>query len=270
MIGNIHLKQSFKGLRFKLMLLALGLFAFLMLFSVLSTSVQIQQEMVRDMDQVPDLVKKMMGEGFVESVLKYGVLMVGYVHPLTIVIFVLFIFMASSQIITSEISSGTIGFTLSKPLSRLRLYLNLGIVIYAGTAVIAFFGFLSAYLGILFFHKGKFSAAPFANIAWNLFLLMIFIAGYVVIIAALSETGKKMYTYGGIALFLFYLLSFAAPLWQPLEYLSPVSPFTYYKPMAILMGSRINLNTSIGLIVVSLIMFVVAAFIFKKRDISGG
>ena len=30
MIGNIHLKQSFKGLRLKLMLLALGLFAFLM------------------------------------------------------------------------------------------------------------------------------------------------------------------------------------------------------------------------------------------------
>lgn len=270
MIGNIHLKQSFKGLRFKLLLLALGLFAFLMLFSILSTSVQIQQEMASDMKQVPDLVKKMMGEGFVESVLKYGILMVGYVHPLTIVIFVLFLFMASSQIVTSEISSGTIGFTLSKPLSRLRLYFNLWIVIYAGTAVIAFSGYLSAYLGITLFHKGKFSAAPFANIAWNLFLLMIFVAGYVVIIAALSDTGKKMYTYGGITLFFFYLLSFATPLWQPLEYISPISPFSYYKPMAILMGSRIQWNTSIGLIAVSLVMFAVAAIIFKRRDIAGG
>jgi ABC-type transport system involved in multi-copper enzyme maturation permease subunit len=242
----------------------------MMLFSILGTSVQMKQNMLQDLDQVPETVRKMMGEGFAQSILKYGIIMVGYIHPFSLIMFILFIFMAVSQVVTSEITFGTIGFTLSKPISRKRLFLNLGIVIYTGLASIALFAFLSTYLGIMLFHKDKFSAAPFANIAWNLFLLMIFVAGYVVIFAAFSETSKKMYTYGGITLFALYLLSFAAPLWKPLEYISPASPFTYYKPMAILMGSRIGWSTSLSLIVVSLAMFTVAAVIFNRRDIAGG
>ncbi len=270
MSGNVHLKQSIRGLRFKLILLCLALFAFLILFSVLGTSVKVNQNMLQDLDQMPKFAQKMMGEGFAQSVIKYGIITVGYLHPAALVIFILFILMAVSQMITSEITTGTIGFTLSKPISRKRIYLNLGIIIYAGTAIIALFAFLASYLGIILFHKNKFSSAPFANISWNLFLLMIFVAGYIALFAAFSENSKKMYTYSGISLFLLYLLSFAVPLWQPLKYIAPISPFTYYKPMAILMGNRIDMTTSISLIAVSLIMFIIATLKFSKQDIASG
>ncbi|MCP5050628.1 MAG: hypothetical protein GY940_25925, partial [bacterium] len=251
MIGTIHLKQSFKGLRLKLMFLCIAMFLFQMLFAVLGTSVEMQTTMLKRLEDVPDTVRKMMGEGFIEGILKYGILTVGYLHPFTLLVFILFIFMAVSQMVMSEIGSGTIGFTLSKPLSRKRLYINLGIIIYFGTAVIAFSAYLSSYLGLKLFHPMKLTTAPFASIAWNLFLLMIFITGYVVVIASLSGSGKKLFTSGGITLFLFYLLSFGSNLWQPLEFIAPVSPFFYYKPMPILMGSRIGWSTSILLIVVS-------------------
>jgi ABC-type transport system involved in multi-copper enzyme maturation permease subunit len=269
-IGTIHLKQNIKGLRLKLIVLCLGMFLFQMLFAILGTSVSIQQGMLRDLDQVPKFAEKMMGQGFVESIVKYGIITVGYVHPLTLVLFILFIFMAVSQVVTSEITSGTIGFTLSKALSRKRICLNLGIIIYAGLALISFSAFFASYLGIVLFNPVKLAAAPFASLAWNLFLLMIFVAGYVVVFAAVSDTGKKLFAYGGIVLFALYLLSYAAPLWKPLEYLAPVSPFHYYKPFALLLGSRIAWSTAAGLMVVSLVMFAVGTFIFSRRDIASG
>ncbi len=269
-IGMIHLRQSFKGLRLKLGLLCLALFLFQMLFAVLATSVKIQQDMVTKLDTMPKMAQKMMGEGFIESVIKYGVITMGYLHPFMLVIIILFIIMSVSQIVTSEIGYGSIGFTLSKPLSRRRIYFNMGVIIYIGTALLAFSTYLSTFLGIQLFHSTKMSVAPFFPLAWDLFLVMIFIAGYVALFAAISDNSKRLFTLSGVTLFVFYLLSFATPLWSPLEYLAPVSPFYYFKPMAILMGNRLSWETSVTLTAVSVLMFTVAAFLFNRRDIASG
>lgn len=270
MIGNIHLKQSFKGLRFKLLMLCIALFLFQMLFVVLGTSVDIQQSMLKDLENVPKFTQKMMGEGFVESLLKYGTITIGYIHPFTMLAFILFIFMTASHMVTSEIASGTIGFTLSKPLSRKRLFFNMALIMYAGLFLLTLSAYLSTYLGVSLFMKSKLSTTPFVSVCSNLFLLMVFVTGYIAIFTAVSDTGKKLFTYGGLSLFVFYLLSFAAPLWQPLEYIVPVSPFHYYKPMAILAGIRISGNTAISILAVSIVMFIAAGFIFSRRDIASG
>lgn len=270
MIGNIHLKQSIKGLWLKNLLLCAALFLFEMLFAVLGASVKVQQSIINDLDDVPDFARQMMGEGFVEAMIKYGVIAVGYIHPFMLIVFILFIFMAVSQMVTTEIGSGTIGFTLSKPVSRKRIYLNLGIIIYGGMALLALAAYLSSCLGIMLFHTQTHSTAPFFHLAWNLFLLMIFVAGYVAVFAAVSDSGKKLFTYGGITLFAFYLLTFAAPLWKPLDYISPLSPFSYYKPMPLLMGQHIGSPTALSIIAVSIAMFIAGAVVFNRRDIANG
>jgi ABC-type transport system involved in multi-copper enzyme maturation permease subunit len=269
-IGNIHLVQSLKGLWVKLLLIGGALFTFEMLFAIVGTSAQVYQGMLHDMEDIPPMVEKMMGTGFVEAVIKYGVIALGYVHPFMLILFIVFIFIAVSQVVTSEVSSGTIGFTLSKPVSRVRLYINLMIVIYVGLAVLSLFTFLSSALGIVFFYSEKLAFGPFSSLAWNLFLLMVFIAGYIVIFAAISDTGKKLFTIGGITLFAFYILDMATPLWNPLKYLSPVNPFSYYDPMPMLMGSRISSEKSMLIIVVSVVMFGFGAWLFSRRDLASG
>lgn len=269
-IGWIHLSQSGKGLRMKLFLLCLVSFLFQMLFAILGTSVQVQQGMMMKIDQMPKMAQKMMGEGFIESILKFGVMTMGYIHPFLLVIFILYIIMVVSQLVTSEIQYGSIGFSLSKPLSRWRIYLNVGILVYGGTALLAFSTYFSTFSGIHLFHAGKMNTEPFFHIAWNLFLVMIFVAGYIALIAALSDSGKRLYTWSGAILFVLYILSFATPLWAPLEYLAPISPFYYFKPMSILTGSRLSIPTAISLLTISISMFATAAFIFSRRDIASG
>lgn len=270
MTGNIHLKQSLKGIWLKFLLLFAALFIFEILFSLLGASAQVQQNMLKEMKDIPPVVEKMFGNGFIDALLKYGVIALGYVHPLVLGIFIIFIFAAAAQMVTSEIASGTIGYTLSKPVSRKRIYLNLALVIYPGLGFLAFSTYSSSALGILIFHEGKLSADPFAALSWNLFLVMIFIGGYIVIFAALVETGKALFTWGGVVLLAFYIISLAAPLWKPLELFSPINPFSYYNPMVILIGGRISFIKSISLIVVSGGMFTAGTWLFNRRDILTG
>jgi ABC-type transport system involved in multi-copper enzyme maturation permease subunit len=270
MIGNIHLKQAIKGLWLKALLLGMALFVFDMLFALLGSSEQVKTIMLKKMADVPPVMEKMFGQGFVEVMFKYGIIAFGYIHPFMQVIFILFVFITASQVVTSEIHSGTIGFTLSKPLSRKRIYFNMAVIIYLGLGFLAFSAYISSFLGIRLFVGENLPTAPFASLAWNLYLVMIFIAGYIVIFASISDTGKRFFTLGGIVLFVFYILSLASPLWKPLDYISPLSPFSYYRPMPLLMGQRPGLSTALGLIAVSSVMFVTGAIIFNRRDISNG
>jgi ABC-2 type transport system permease protein len=269
-IGNIHLKQSLKGLWIKTSLLFTGLFLFEMLFAVLSSSSTINAQFLKDMEKTPVVLEKTMGQGFFNAVLKYGVITFGYIHPFMMVLFILFIFISFSQVLTSEIYTGAVGFTLSKPVSRKRVYFNLALINYLGLGILAFSTFFSSFLGIQIFHGGKLSTTPFLSISWNLYLIMIFIAGYVAIFAAISESGKILYTYGGITLLFFYILSMAKTLWDPLKYISPISPFSYYEPMKMLIGGGIDSGTALIIFAVSIAMFVFAGWIFNRKDIACG
>lgn len=269
-IGNIHLRQSFKGIWVKLLLLCLAIFVFEILFSIFATSAHIYDSILRDMNDIPPVVEKMFNKDYFDAIVRYGMIAFGYLHPFMLIILIIFIFMAVSQMVTSEISSGAIGFTLGKPVSRKRLYFNLGVVIYAGLGCLALSAYASSALGILLFHSERLSPGPFASLAWNLFLLMTLIAGCIVVLAVVSDTGKKLYTYGGVALFVFYILEFATPLWKPLKIIQPLNPFAYYKPMMMLMGHRVGAVKALTLLGVSVILFTVGAFLFNRRDISSG
>ena len=268
--GNIHLRQAIKGLWLKTLLLGAALFIFEMLFILLGTSAQIKESMLKKMTDVPPLAEKMLGKGFMEAIFKYGLIAIGYIHPFMLVIFILFIFIAISQVLTSEINSGTIGFTLSQPISRKRIFFNLAVIIYIGLGFLALSAFLSSFLGITLFHGESLSADPFASLAWNLYLVMVVIAGYIIIFASISDSGKKLFTIGGIVLLVFYILSLAAPLWQPLLFFDPVNPFAYYKPMELLIGGRIGFAKSLTLMGISGLMFAAAAWVFHRRDIASG
>ncbi len=268
--GNIHLIQSMKGLWVKVLLLCLGLFAFEMLFAVVSTSAHVQAEMLEDMKNIPPMVQKMLGSGFADAMIKYGVIAFGYLHPFMMVLFILFAFITTGQLLTSEISSGTIGFTLAKAVSRKRLYLNMGIIIFGGFILLALSAFAASALGVVLFHGDRMPVGPFFALAWNLYLVMLLISGYVIIFASFTETAKGLYTSAGITLLVLFIHSMAAPLWSPLEYISPINPFSYYKPIDVLMGLRFGLGKSIMMIGASAAMFTAGAWIFSRRDISSG
>ena len=130
--------------------------------------------------------------------------------------------------------------------------------------------YLSSYLGIKIFLGQQLSTDPFSSLAWNLFLVMVLIAGYIVMFASISDSSKMLFTIGGIVLLVFYILSLAAPMWKPLTIFNPVNPFFYYNPMELLIGARIGFGKSLTLIGVSVVLFTAAGWFFSRRDIASG
>ena len=270
MMGNVHLNHSAKGLWKKILVLAVVLFVFEALFVLTAQSAHIKADMVKDLERMPPVVEKMLGQGFADVILKYGILTFGFIHPFTFVPFVLLMFMAVSQMLTADIASGAIGFLLSRPLSRRRIFFNMAIVIWAGLAVLSLALFLAPYMGILFFLKQNLAVAPFVHLAANLFVVMLLFSGYIAVFAAISDSGKKLFTYSGVIIALFYLVELAAPLWKPLQWLAPINPFAYYRPIQLLMGRRIDSATAVLLVLAGAALYIIAAQLFQRRDISSG
>ena len=270
MNGMNHLKQSIKGVWKRILLIGLALFLFEMIFPLLATSTNIKTEMLKDLKDAPAVAQKILGEGFMEAVLKYGIITFGFIHPFMFTLFILYIFSAFWQVLTAEITSGTIGFTLSRPISRKRIFLNLAVVVYCGLAILIVFSLLSTTLGVVIFQGGELSLTPFISLGWNLYLLMIFIAGYIALFSSFSDSGKKFFTYSSIMLFLFYILDLLTNLWQPLKIVAPINPFSYYSPMKILVGFRISFSQSLSILTVSAVMFIISALIFNRRDLPSG
>ena len=270
MNGVNHLGQSIKGVWKRMLLIGLALFLFELIFPLLAASTNIKTEMLKDLKDAPAVAQKILGEGFMAAVLKYGIITFGFIHPFMFTLFILYIFSAFWQVLIAEITSGTIGFTLSRPISRKGIFLNLAVVVYCGLALLIVVSLLSTTLGVLIFQGGELSLTPFISIGWNLYLLMIFIAGYIAIFSSFSDSGKKFFTYSSIMLFFFYIQNLLANLWQPLKIISPINPFSYYSPMKILVGFRISFSQSLSILTISAVMFIISALIFNRRDLPGG
>ncbi len=267
---NVHLFHALRGLWKKAAIIAIALILFQFVFVLLASSTSIKTSIIDDIHEVPDSMKKVMGKGFIESMIKYGVVAVGYIHPFVYFLYIIFIVLAVSFMITSEVTTGTIGFLLSKPVSRERIFFNMFLVVFCGLVFLTLCSYLATVIGVEIFTSGKMPAKPFFPITVNLFLMMFFVSGYVALITAFSNTSRKMYTRAAVILSAFYLVDWLSPLWTFLSFTDRINPFSYYKPLEILAGGRIDLTTGIAIFVVSLLMYFAGMKIFNRRDIFSG
>lgn len=269
MEGRVHLFYICRKLMKAFVLLCLAAFLFEMLFPLMSGIAKVKMQMMGDMQRQQPEIMRMMGRDFYDAMMDYGFIVFGYIHPFLLVFLILYIFSAVSQVLTSEISSGSIGFILSRPLSRKRIYINLGIVVYMGLALMSLAALGGTYFGMWLFNVGG-KIPPFFSIVINLYVLMLFIAGYIALFAAKSDTSKSLFIPSGIILFVFYAVDLISGIWEPLEYISPINPFSYYKPIELLIGQRLDVIAGIAIPAVSILMFWLGARIFSRRDLPSG
>jgi ABC-2 type transport system permease protein len=269
MEGRVHLFYICRKLTKAFILLCLAVFIFEALFPLMSGIAKLKMQMMEDMQRQQPEMLKMMGRDFYDAMMDYGFIVFGYIHPFLLVFMILYIFAAVSQVLTSEISTGSIGFILSRPVSRKRIYQNLAIVVYLGLAIMSLAALGGTYFGMWLFNVGG-KVPPFFSIVINLYVLMLFIAGYIALFASKADTGKALFVPSGIILFVFYTIDLISALWEPFEYISPINPFSYYKPIEILVGQRLDITAGIAIPVVTALMFWLGARIFSRRDLPSG
>lgn len=189
-------------------------------------------------------------------------------HPLVLISFSAFAITVASRAIGGEIERKTIFILLSRPIPRYKLLLYRWLAMIPGIALLG--GSLVVGIGI-----GLIASDPEENVlfsrylvAWgSLSMLLLAIGSYSFLISTLASDGTKSLLLSSSFTLIFYLIDFVAEIWEPLEFLGPISVFYYYDPVTtVVNGSLITEDVFVlfGLSLISLILSLVA---FQVRDI---
>lgn len=192
----------------------------------------------------------------------------GLRHPMFLVIVVGFAVTSAAGTMSREIERGTAFILLSRPIERYRVVLaKVGAmaVVLLLLLVAAFFGVT---LGAEVFGLPDLDHGLLVLAQVNALFLLMAVAGYSLLVSALSnEGGKAAAISGGLAVFLFFV-DFLAGTWEAASLIGPFSLFHYYDPVAVVSDGALP-PLHLGVLAVAAAVGLVAALVtFQHRDIT--
>ncbi len=172
----------------------------------------------------------------------------------------------SSFAIAKDIEHKTLGFILSRPVSRLKFYLSKLFTGLLGLSLFIVFSELATYpLAHLFNYSVSFN--QILNIAILGMFFGFTILGLGLMFSALSSESSKSTGYLSALLLIMYVAYIIASLEPRLEFLQHFSLFYYFKPGDLVSGSGLNLEALLVLFLTGLVGASLGATIFNKRNL---
>src|SRR5262249_30219146 len=106
------------------------------------------------------------------------------------------------------------------------------------------------------------------SLALNMGLLMLCWSGIAMAIGCASKRRSVAGTIAGLLAFTMYLLDYVGRLWDTADKLAWLSPFRYYKPFDLVMGTPLSVKSLVVLGAIAVAGFVASYVEFQRRDIS--
>jgi len=196
-----------------------------------------------------------------------GYMAVGYRHPIYIVVIAAFTITAASSL-AREIEKGTVFLILARPLQRYNLVLAKGAGLLVGLVALLGTALAGTAIGVTITDLDQpVRLSRFLLISSNALLLFLAIGGYGFLLSALSREGSRAIGLATGLTLAFFFIDFIAALWEPLEFLGPVTIFHYYNPIAIVQQGAVPWNHILVLLGVAATGYAGAIAVFQRRDI---
>ena len=222
------------------------------------------------LEQLPEDMQSMLGEGVLSMLTVKGAAAFGLNHPLVLVILSLSAIMIPSRHIAGEIETGTLELVLSFPVTRIKLLLNLYMSAVFFLFLTVFCAVCASLLSIHTFHQLTVElSVNLLKIGCNLWLLFVFIMSLTMVISSFEKEAAKVgIRCAGIVL-VFYLLHYLSSLWDAIQFTKPFNIFSYYHPESLMNGERSFLLHFTVLSVLILLCLFTSLIQFNRRDIPG-
>jgi ABC-type transport system involved in multi-copper enzyme maturation permease subunit len=265
----VLLTLSLKRARTLILATGLLLAVFQVLLVLIAGSIQRAGDFEQLASLLPPFVRALLGPSLASVMSFSGVVCLGY-FDLAIVIALLALTISLATVPASEVESGFADLILARPVRRHWLTTRtIALLLLAISAVLGLM-LLGTWVGLL-------TLAP-ANVAWpspgmlgslvlNLGLLMLCWGGVAMALGAACRRSVAGATTGLLALTAL-LLDLTGRLWPPANSFAWLSPFRYFIPFDLVMGTPLPLANIIVLWAIAMTGFVVAYFLFSERDIS--
>lgn len=219
---------------------------------------------------LPSFARELMGPSMTSFMSFAGIVCLGYFH-LSVIGSLVALAIALATIPTSEIESGFIDLILSRPLSRHWIITRTIIAVLLSLTVVLALMMLGTWTGLkTLAPKGVDwpSTKLVLSLAINLGLLLLCWSGVAMAIGSASRRRSVAGALAGLLALATFLLDYVGRLWQPAEFVAWLSPFRYYSPFELVMGTPLPLKHLIVLIGIAAVGFVGSYVLFSRRDIS--
>jgi ABC-2 type transport system permease protein len=266
----VLLIQSLKRLRTLVLAMALLLAAFQVLLIVVAGPIQRSGSFEQLGELLPPFVQEVMGPSLTALMSFSGIVCLGYFH-LAVMGSLVGLSIAIGTMPTSEIETGFMDLILSRPLPRHWIITRSIVVMMICTVEVLGVMMIATWAGLN-------GLAP-RDVAWpapDLILRLVMNLGVLMlcwnaIAVAIGSAARRRSVAGGLAGLLalaMFLLDYIARAWEPAERVAWLSPFRYYSPLELVMGSALPARNILVLAGIAGFGFSMAYVLFSRRDIS--
>lgn len=261
---------SLKRVRTLVVAIALLLGIFQVFLIVVAGSIQSSGSFEQLGELMPPIVRQILGSSFVSLMSFSGIVCAGYFH-LAVMGSLVGLSIALGTMPTSEIEIGFMDLILSRSLARSWIITRSIVVMLICTVAVVGMMMIGTWAGLNWLaDKGASwpSSKLIVSLAVNLAVLMI---SWNAIAMAIGAAARRRGVAGGLAGLLalaMFLLDYVARAWEPAERVAWLSPFRYYSPFELLMGSALSAKNLLILGSIAVCGFTLAYVLFSRRDIS--
>ena len=257
--------------RARTLLLATGLLlaAFQVLLVLIAGSIHRAGEFEQLASMLPPFARALLGPSLASVMSFSGIVCLGY-FDLGIVIALLALTIALATVPASEVETGFADLILARPLPRHWLITRTIALLVVAISMMLALMLAGTCAGLAMLAPENVtwpSARMLASLALNLGLLMLCWGGVAMAFAAACRRTVASAITGLLALAAL-LLDLTGRLWPPADNFAWLSPFRYFIPFDIVMGTELPIENMLILWAVAMTGFILAYFRFSQRDIS--
>ncbi|TCN25185.1 ABC transporter permease subunit [Mesobacillus foraminis] len=192
-----------------------------------------------------------------------------FYNSLYLYILMAYAILTAIQLVSRFVDRGSMAYLLSSPVSRVQVINTQAMVLITGLFVVNLFTYFGGYLGVLSFtDKNGFDMSIFTQMNLIVMLIFLVISAYSFLFSCLfNEEKLAMGASFGITI-LFYSLDLASKLSEEIDWLKYFTIFSLYQPQKISQGDYNVLSTSMILSIVAIVLFILSASLFKRRDLT--
>jgi ABC-2 type transport system permease protein len=262
---SLSLKRS------RILLVAMGLLlgAFQVLLVLIAGSIEHAGEFEQLAALLPPFVRALLGPSLASVMSFSGVVCLGY-FDLAIVIALLALTIAMATVPASEVESGFADLILARPLRRHWIITRTIALLLVVNFLMLTIMLAGTWAGLAMIAPRNVrwpSPAILASLALNLGMLMLCWGGVALALAAACRRTVASAVTGLLA-FGSLLLDLTGRLWPPADRIAWLSPFRYFVPFDVVMGTALPVENIVLLWAVAMTGFVLAYYFFSQRDIS--
>ena len=265
----ILLRLSVK--RARTLLIAMGslLAAFQILLVLIAGSIQRAGEFEQLASLLPPFARALLGPSLASVMSFSGVVCIGY-FDLAIVIALVALTIALATVPASEVESGFADLILARSIPRHWLITRTILLLVLSVGMMLLFMMGGTWVGLRLLAPKDVqwpTAEMVGALALNLGLLMFCWGGVAMAFGAVWRRSMASAVTGLLALTAL-LLDLTGRLWPPADRVAWLSPFRYFIPFDLVMGSHLPVENMLVLWAIGMSGYTLAYYFFSQRDIS--